>query len=182
MQIEPTIIPGCFQLFPQKQFDVRGNFVKIYNENIYKELNLKTDFKEEYYSTSVKNVLRGLHFQIPPKEHEKVVYCVWGEVFDVVVDLRKNSPMYGKFQSFNLSSDKANMLYISAGLAHGFYVLSDISIMIYKTTSLYSPQHDSGILWNSVDINWPSDNPIVSSRDKSFSTLSEYKSPFIFKG
>ena len=178
MKIKKTKIEGCFEIIPKINKDNRGLFIKTFHQPIFKKYKLETDFKEEYYSVSKKNVLRGLHFQKPPMAHAKLVYCVYGEVFDVVLDIRKKSKTYGKFLSLNLSAKKGNILYIPTGLAHGFQVLSDKAIMMYKTTTVYSPKHDTGILWNSVNIPWPNKKPIVSKRDKSFGIFSDFGTDF----
>lgn len=178
--IKKTKIPGCFEILPEIFKDDRGAFVKIFHQDIFALNNLESHFSEEYYSFSYKSVLRGLHFQIPPLEHTKIVYCVSGEVIDAVVDLRLNSPTYGKYELFNLSATTANIIYIPPGLAHGFYVASRDAILLYKVTTVYSPEHDAGIHWNSVGIPWPDANPTISKRDINFLTFSEFKSPFIF--
>jgi len=181
MKIHKTRIPDCYEIVPTIFRDERGTFVKTLHEETFREKKLETHFVEEYYSVSFKRVLRGLHFQIPPKDCEKLVYCVSGSVLDVVVDLRIGSPEYGKFEVFELNSKKANIIYVPTGLAHGFYVLSENAILIYKTTALYSPQHDSGIRWNSVNIPWVDKNPIVSERDQGFVALGDFHSPFKFE-
>jgi dTDP-4-dehydrorhamnose 3,5-epimerase len=178
MEIKETKIPGCYEIQPKILEDERGSFVKVFHEDIFQKNQLETNFAEEYYSTSKQAVLRGLHFQLPPHEHVKMVYCVSGEVLDLVVDLRVGSPTYKQFTTFTLSSSKGNFVYIPKGLAHGFYVLSEQAIMIYKVSTVYSPEHDTGILWNSVGFTWPSANPIISQRDQSFITCSEFNSPF----
>jgi len=175
-----TKIPGCFELQPQIFEDKRGRFVKTFHKDIFLELGFETSFSEDYYSISEKGVLRGLHFQIPPYEHTKLVYCVEGRVFDGVLDLRRNSPTYRKYDTFELEADKANMLYIPPGLAHGILILSEWAIMIYKVSTVYSPEHDTGILWNSTGIPWPDKNPIVSNRDQGFQMFDDFKSPFYF--
>lgn len=172
-----TILDGCYELFPVVREDIRGRFIKTYHEPAFNELGLSLDIKEEYFSTSYRNVLRGLHFQLPPEEHEKLVYCTYGEVLDVVVDLRKGSS-YGKFVMVRLSADQGNMLYIPKGIAHGFYTLSDIAVMMYKVSSVYNSAYDSGIAWDSVGIPWPNGMPIMSERDKTFVKLSDFQSPF----
>lgn len=178
MNLIKTRIPDCYIIQVDKIDDKRGTFVKTYNKASFSDLGLCTSFNEEYYSVSKKNVLRGLHFQIPPNDHVKVVYCLAGRVFDAVVDLRKDSPTYGRYEAFELSADEANMLYIPTGLAHGFYVLSEWATVAYKVSTIYSPEHDTGILWNSVDIPWPDKNPVISERDSRFLNLKEFKSPF----
>jgi dTDP-4-dehydrorhamnose 3,5-epimerase len=181
MRIISTNIPGCFEIFPQPMRDERGVFIKTYQENIFAEHGLTTRFTEEFYTSSYKGVLRGLHFQTPPMELVKMVYCVSGRVFDAVVDLRKGSPAYGKYFMCELGAEKANMLYLPAGLAHGFFVLSENAILMYRVTAVHSPAHDSGIRWNSAGIPWPDEHPVLSRRDREFISLSDFKSPFTFK-
>jgi len=181
MEIIKTQIPDCYQLQPKKFDDNRGSFVKTFHQDIFKDLGLETDFAEEYYSISYQNVIRGLHFQLPPHEHTKIVYCVQGSVEDIVVDLRVNSPTYGKFEMFDLSAETANLIYIPIGLAHGFYVTSSTAIMVYKVSTVYAPDCDRGILWNSVDIPWMSDTPIISKRDSEFPKLAVFDSPFVYQ-
>lgn len=178
MNLRETTIPNCYEIQCEKRVDKRGYFVKTLHSDVYKGLGLTTVFAEEYYSLSYQGVLRGLHFQTPPMDHTKVVYCVSGEVMDVVVDLRVGSPCYGKFETFLLSGKKSNMLYLPPGLAHGFYVLSQQAIMMYKVTTTYSPENDSGIRWDSVGIPWPNSKPIISPRDQEFPVFKEFASPF----
>lgn len=182
IELYKTAIPGCFEIIPNIVKDERGVFVKTFTSDLFIAWGLVTHFAEEYFTFSRKNVLRGIHFQLPPHEHTKIVYCVNGKVFDVVVDLRKGSPTFGKYNTLVLDSKKSNILYIPAGLGHGFYTISDSVTMMYKVTTLYSPDHDTGILWNSIDIPWPENNPLTSRRDRSLPPMSEFNSPFIFVG
>lgn len=181
-EVNHTGIPGCFEVRPKIFKDERGLFVKTFHHELFVANGLETRFAEEYYSFSRQGVLRGMHFQLPPHDHIKLVYCVSGEVVDVVVDLRVGSPTYGKYETIVLSAQNANMLYIPAGLAHGFYVTSESATMMYKVTTVYSPEHDAGILWNSLDIPWPAAHPIVSDRDSGFAPFSDFKSPFSYTG
>jgi dTDP-4-dehydrorhamnose 3,5-epimerase len=174
-------LEGCYELVPNIMEDDRGMFVKTFHDEAFKRNGFETDFKEDYYSWSIKGVLRGLHFQIPPKEHTKLVYCPVGRIMDVIVDLRKGSPTFGQYTSLYLSSQEANMVYIPAGMAHGFYVESDKALVVYKVTSVYSPIEDKGIHWNSLGIPWPNEEPIVSERDHNFIDFSGFDSPFIFE-
>lgn len=177
---EKRLIPieGCFEVKPIIREDFRGRFIKTFHKEESATIGLPMFYAEEYYSTSCKGVLRGLHFQLPPADHEKLVYCSYGEVLDVVVDLRKESATYGQYELISLSAEKGNMLYIPKGLAHGFYVLSDLAVMMYKVTSVYHSECDSGILWDSVGIPWPDTNPIISERDRGFQRLADFDSPF----
>lgn len=175
-----TSIPGCYELQPVIHKDARGCIVKFFHHTTYSEIGIPTDCKEEYYSISTKDVVRGLHFQIPPYDQDKIVFCPDGKVMDVAVDIRIGSPTYGKYHSFILDSDKGNMAFLPKGLAHGFCVLSESALMIYRVTSEYAPTHDIGILWNSVDIPWPIERPILSERDQNFVALRDFKSPFYY--
>jgi len=181
MRLENTTIPGCYEIHTEIHADERGAFVKTFREDFFSKYRLETFYPEEYYSFSKRGVLRGLHFQSPPHDHTKVVFCVSGEVLDAVVDRRVGSPTYGKFETFSLSARKASMLYIPPGLAHGFCVLSESAILIYKVTTVHSPENDKGILWSSVDIPWPSPNPIVSTRDRMLPQLADFESSFQYK-
>ncbi len=179
--LKPSNISGCFELQPKVFEDTRGRFVKVYHDLAFAEKGLKTHFAEEYYSISNKNVIRGMHFQLPPRDHVKVVYCVQGEVMDVVVDLRIGSPTYGQYATFELSADKANSIYIPKGMAHGFCVLSELAIMVYKVSTIYSPEHDAGISWDSMGIPWPSMDANLSVRDQSFPSFKQFDSPFRYE-
>jgi dTDP-4-dehydrorhamnose 3,5-epimerase len=180
VKIQGTRIPGCLELYPDILKDNRGIFVKTFQRDIFEEQGMPSQFAEEYYTYSHQGVVRGLHFQVPPMDHDKLVYCVSGTVFDAVVDLRVGSPSYGTHSIFDISAEKANMIYLPAGLAHGFLVLSASAVLMYKVTTAYSRDHDSGIMWNSAGIPWPTANPIISKRDSGFPTLAEFKSPFVY--
>jgi len=177
----PNTIHGCFEIRPMVIEDERGLFVKTFHEQVFAEHGLETHFAETYFSKSFKGVLRGLHFQVPPHDHAKLIFCLAGSVKDVVVDLRIGSATYGKFASFILDAETANMVYIPRGLAHGFYTISESAIMVYNVTSIYSQQKDTGIHWNSVGIDWPDNNPIVSKRDGQLVPFGEFESPFRFR-
>lgn len=171
-------IPGCHEIVPAVFRDGRGAFVKTFHHDLFAAQGLVTEWKEEFYSVSRKGVLRGLHFQLPPHDHAKLVYCTDGEVLDAVVDLRKGSPTFGYSITKELKASTGNMLYIPSGLAHGFYVLSSSATMMYKTSTVHAPSHDSGIRWDSAGIAWPDEAPVVSERDSWLATLAEFNSPF----
>lgn len=174
----PTPIPGCFELQPRILADSRGQLVKIFHTDTFAALGLHTEFAEEYYSVSGQKVLRGLHFQTPPHDHIKVVGCLEGAILDVVVDLRKESPTFHQHFMIELSAEKGNLLYVSQGLAHGFYVLSEKAIFINRASTVYAAESDRGIRWDSAGINWPDPDPIVSEKDRNMPALAEYDSPF----
>jgi dTDP-4-dehydrorhamnose 3,5-epimerase len=179
-ELQHSGIPDCFQVQPRIFSDDRGRFVKVFHKEDFSALGLVTDFDEEYYSSSHFGVIRGLHFQSPPVDHVKLIYCVQGEVFDVVLDLRVGSPTYGKTSTFTLGAELGNYLYVPKGLAHGFCVTSEKATLVYKVSSIHSPQHDTGILWNSANIDWPTNTPQLSDRDMSLPRFEEFVSPFVY--
>ena len=170
---------GCYLIKPSIIVDIRGSFVKTLNREIFEKKGLCSEFEEEYFSISKKNVLRGMHFQKPPYDHVKLVYCLDGCVEDVFLDIRKNSETYLKHQKIELESETRGILYLPKGIAHGFLTKSDSATMVYKTSSCYAPWQDDGILWDSFGAKWSCDHPIISSRDTSFSGIHNYSSPFV---
>lgn len=182
VQVRDTKIPGLKELIPHIFKDDRGLLIKTSHKDTFLANGLEADFTEEFYTVSKRGVLRGMHFQEPPRDHVKYVFCVAGTVMDVLVDLRVGSPTYEQHEIIEMSAEKANMIYIPQGLAHGYYVLSETSTVIYNVTDVYSPEHDGGIHWDSAGIDWPTKDPILSPRDEELLPLSEYKSPFRYEG
>ena len=178
MRIYETSIQGCFEIYPLDLRDYRGRFVKPFHQEAFSELGLELDIKEEYYSVSKKHVLRGLHFQLPPKATIKVVTCLSGIIYDAVVDLRVDSSTYLKHFAVELSEEKGNLLYIPKGLAHGFCTLSDEATVLYMCSEVYSQDHDTGLKWSSAGISWPVRNPVVSEKDEGLDELKQFNSPF----
>lgn len=164
-KIIPTDLDGVFELQPQVFSDHRGTLTKPFHAEEFSRLGLASDFQETFYSVSKKNVLRGMHFQLPPHDHEKLVFVANGEVLDVAVDIRKNSRTFGKSHAVVLSAQKGNSLYLSKGFAHGFLTLSRSAVVIYQTTTVHTPSHDSGIKWDSFGFEWQVKNPIISEKD-----------------
>jgi dTDP-4-dehydrorhamnose 3,5-epimerase len=171
-------IPGVRHVRPTAQHDRRGRFVKILQQDVYSQHGVPTHFAEVYYSISENNVLRGLHFQIPPHDHYKLVTCVEGNVFDVIVDLRKDSPQYGHHEVFDLDGARGDSVFVPAGCAHGFYVRSKSATMLYSVSTVYVASHDSGIRWDSAGVPWPVANPIVSDRDAGLMSFADFATPF----
>lgn len=171
-------LPGLKLLKPRIFSDPRGAFVKTYHEGLYHDLAIDFALREEFFSISSKNVLRGMHFQTPPHAHNKLVYCVAGSVLDVVVDLRKDQPTFGQSASFELSAANRHLLYIPVGFAHGFLANSDDACMVYKTDAVYAPENDTGIRWDSFGFQWPVESPIISDRDQAFEACAAFESPF----
>ncbi len=171
MKIKPMDIDGAFIIENKQSQDQRGLFVKAFHKNTFKNHGLETDFQESFYSVSKKNVLRGMHFQLPPQDHSKLVYVVEGEVFDVAVDTRKSSKTFGGYVSAELSARNGRSIYLSKGFAHGFLTLSTTAIVVYMTTTEHSPGHDTGIRWDSFGLDWGIKAPIISDRDSNFKGL-----------
>ena len=175
MEVIQTEIPDVKIVKPKVYGDERGFFLETFEQKRYQEmLGISLNFVQDNHSQSQKNVLRGLHFQ---KENPqgKLVRVVRGEVFDVAVDIRKDSLTYGKWVGVILSEDNKSQLWIPPGLAHGFLVLSDIADFEYKCTNYYDPKSEGCLLWNdpTVNINWPISTPILSEKDKLGKTLQE---------
>lgn len=168
MKAIPTAIPEVVILEPKVYGDDRGFFFESFNERTFESLTeVAANFVQDNHSRSAKNVLRGLHYQIN-KPQGKLVRVVAGEVFDVAVDLRKNSSTFGKWVGEYLSADNKKQLWIPVGFAHGFLVLSDVAEFLYKTTDYYAPEHERCIIWNDRELNidWPvTGDPILSAKD-----------------
>jgi dTDP-4-dehydrorhamnose 3,5-epimerase len=178
MEVIPTAISGCYELIPYVKTDKRGSFVKTFHREVFKNKSLEFESAEEYFTWSNKNVIRGMHFQTPPHAHIKIVTCLCGEVTDVIVDLRTQSPTYKTSAEFNLSEHNAKMIYIPQGLAHGFTATTEQALMFYKVSSTYAPENDEGIRWDTIGYEWKVHNPIISDRDLKFPPLENYSSPF----
>jgi dTDP-4-dehydrorhamnose 3,5-epimerase len=177
MNLVSEPLPGLKVIEPFIHRDSRGDFVKPFHGEQLAEFGIHIDIKEEFFSTSAKNVLRGLHFQMPPYEHQKLVYCISGSVLDVALDLRKGST-YGKAVGVELSSENHFVLSIPTGFAHGFLSLSDQACLVHKTDAVHACNHEAGILWNSFGFEWPVKVPYLSERDQKFPSLKDFKSPF----
>ncbi len=175
LKISNFKIEGPLLIEPEVYYDERGYFFESYVKKNFDAIGIENQFIQVNNSFSKKNVLRGLHFQMRPYEQTKLIRCIFGEIMDVAVDLRKDSPTYGKYINVNLSGDNKNMLYIPKGFAHGFLVLSDFAYVEYLVDNYYSKDHEMGIIWNDKDIgiNWPIHNPIISKKDMNWPTLKQ---------
>ena len=152
---------------PQSFSDDRGFFFESFKESEFLSCCIDKKFIQDNFSHSIRRVIRGLHFQKHPKAQAKLVSVLKGEIFDVAVDIRKNSPTYGKWISEILSENNHKLLYIPEGFAHGFCVLSEEADVFYKVSNEYSPEHEHGIIWSDpkLNIDWPISKPIISSDD-----------------
>ena len=171
-----TCLADVFVITIPKVLDKRGSFQKIFYKGMLKDLDLL--WVEEYFTVSKRDVLRGMHFQLPPYDHQKLIGCLAGCVTDVVLDLRQSQPTYGKVFSIDLSAEDEKYLLLPVGVAHGFVVRSGPALMHYKTTSPYTPEYDTGIAWNSFEFEWKCQEPVLSPRDESFQPFGEFVSPF----
>jgi len=169
MNFIPLEIPDVLVLEPKILGDDRGYFMESYRKNVFAENGIDAEFVQDNMSSSSRGVLRGLHYQLAPYGQGKLVRVFRGEVLDVAVDIRKNSPYYGKWVGQILSAENKLSMYVPPGFAHGFCVLSDIAEFHYKCTNFYSREHERGIAWNDPDIgiDWPvpADEVILSEKD-----------------
>ena len=169
MKIVETSIPDVLIIEPTVFGDDRGFFMESFNQKAWSELTgLDTPFVQDNHSRSIKGVLRGLHYQLPPAAQGKLVRCSFGEVFDVAVDIRKSSFTYGKWFGTTLSAETKLQMWIPEGFAHGFLVLSDVAEFQYKVTDYYTPEQERAILWNdpALAIEWPAIvEPMLSGKD-----------------
>ena len=173
MQVSKTPIDGLLTIKPKIFADPRGMFYEVYSESRYEEHGISC-FVQDNHSISKKGVVRGLHYQVNPGQ-SKLVRVTRGEIFDVAVDIRKQSPTYGKWWGLSLSETNNFQLYIPIGFAHGFCVLSESAEVLYKCSDYYSPENERGILWNDPDlaIDWPVKDPILSEKDAVYPLFSE---------
>jgi len=176
MKVIPLSISDVLLIEPNVFGDDRGFFFESFNQAAFEEvLNKKINFVQDNHSKSVRGVLRGLHYQLPPHAQGKLVRVIQGEVFDVAVDIRKSSPTFGKWVGEILSSDNKKQMWIPEGFAHGFLTLSDKAEFLYKTTDFYSHEYERAMLWNdeSIGINWPDIKVTLSQKDREAPSLKE---------
>lgn len=167
MKASATAIADVMVIEPRVFGDSRGYFFESYNRKAFAELGIRTDFVQDNQSRSAKNVLRGLHYQLPCAQG-KLVRAIAGAIFDVAVDLRRSSPTFGKWVGEELSAEDKRMLWVPRGFAHGFLVLSEFAEVAYKADNIYAPEHERSIMWNDPDLNisWPiTDAPSLAAKD-----------------
>ena len=169
----PLTLPDVILIEPRRSGDARGFFMETYKRSDFSAGGIREAFVQDNYSRSARGVLRGLHYQKAPQAQGKLVMVVQGAVFDVAVDIRPDSPTFGRWVGVTLDAAEPRLLYISPGFAHGFCVLSETADFSYKVTAEYAPQLDSGILWNDpvIGIEWPIRNPTLSAKDAALPLL-----------
>lgn len=179
-EVIKKIEDGPIVFLTKEYSDERGYFFEAYQKKALETLGLCDNFVQDNVSYSVKDVLRGMHYQLNPCAQAKFVMALRGELFDVVVDVRKNRPTYGKCYENIISDKNRYVLYVPVGFAHGFIVRSDEAVVLYKTNNDYSPENDAGFIWNDKDlnINWGTKNPIMSEKDRNLPSFSEAKNNF----
>ena len=179
-QFHQTEIPGLLEIEPFYAGDLRGGFIKDYSQEIFEANGLRHDLAEVFYTVSHAGVVRGLHFQ-RERQQPKLVRCIHGQVFDVVVDLRRGSPSFKRWQAFDLSGDNRREILVPAGCAHGYLVLKE-SVVSYKCSEKFYPEFDDGILWNDPDIGvpWPleriggAENVILAGKDRNLQSFRQF--------
>lgn len=179
-EVDKTNVPGLFKIIPFYADDLRGNFIKDYSYDLFTSFGISNNLKEVFYTTSKKGVIRGMHFQ-RISQQPKIVRCLYGKIYDVVLDLRKNSPFFSKWISFELSGNNKYEIYIPGGCAHGYLVLEK-SIVSYKCTEAFNAEYDDGILYDDPDIGiiWPYDliggknKIIISEKDKKLQSFKDF--------
>jgi len=176
--------PEVVIIEPRVFQDERGFFMETYKYSEFAAFGIKERFVQDNHSKSRRGVLRGLHYQNPPRGQGKLVRAISGEVYDVAVDIRQGSSTYGRWVGAVLSEDNKRMLYIPEGFAHGFMALSEVAEVLYKTTEEYAPETEAGIIWNDpmIGIKWPIEKPILAPKDAQWPVLSEAINGFAWEG
>ena len=181
MELKPLKLEGTFEIVPSVISDTRGYFAETYRAGVFEEAGLVTEWVQENQSLSTRlHTLRGLHYQAAPFAQTKLISVCMGRVLDVFVDIRTGSSTYGQWDSVELKADRCNGVYIPVGFAHGFCTLEENVIVQYKVDSPYSKESEGGIFWNDSDLNidWPTDKPVLSERDRALVAFADFVSPF----
>ncbi len=177
MKFKELNIQGVFEVELTSFADERGALIKPFHKETFQERGLESDFKENFFTINKKGVLRGMHFQLPPHDQAKLVYVVSGEILDVLLDLRKNSPTYGKHIKLQLSKENNKAIYIPKGIAHGYYCVTEATV-VYLTSTVFNGEFDDGISYHSFGCDWPKDDFILSEKDKNLVDFKNYSSLF----
>jgi dTDP-4-dehydrorhamnose 3,5-epimerase len=181
MEFQPLRLAGTFLIKPKPIGDARGYFMESYRRDKFAAHGLVTDWAQENQALSTrKHVLRGLHFQFPPHTETKLFRALKGRVLDVFVDLRKDSPTYGEWDSVELTEENHHTIYIPKGFGHGYCTLTDTALVAYKVDEFYAPDAQGGLMWNDADlaIDWPTTDPLLSEKDRKLPPFATFESPF----
>ncbi len=180
MKTLTTKLKGLLLIEPDIFKDERGFFMETYSQKKYQSVGVKVPFVQDNFARSSRGVLRGLHYQVQFGQ-DKLVYVSQGEVFDVVVDIRRESETFGQWEGFSLSSSNKRQLFIPKGFAHGYCVVSDIAEFQYKCSDYYHPEDEGGLIWNdpTVNIEWPVQNPVISEKDLNLPKINEISYPVL---
>ena len=181
MEFIKTTLKDARIIKPQVFGDNRGFFLESYSKKKFEKEGIEAEFVQDNHSKSEKKgTLRGLHFQLPPYVQTKLIRVISGKILDVIVDLRRDSETFGKWEAFELSAENFQMLFVPRGFAHGFITLENNTEVLYKADNFYEPDFEGGIAWNDPDlkINWPLENPILSERDAKWPNLKNFDNPF----
>ena len=183
MKIEDTAPEGVKVIIPDVYCDDRGYFFEIFQAVKYREIGIEEDFVQDNQSFSKYGTIRGLHYQVGKYAQGKLVHVIKGKILDVAVDIRFGSPTFGKHVSMELSAENPKFIWIPAGFAHGFSILSEDAMVFYKCTAVYSPVHERGIIYNdpALAIDWQVSNPCISEKDNNHPTFNKIKKDFIYK-
>lgn len=171
-------LTGPLVLTPRRREDGRGWLAKLFHSGAFAEIGLAGELHELFVTSSGSQVIRGLHFQAPPAAQAKYVTCLTGAVMDVVLDIRSGSPTYGRHCALGLDADRGDVVYVPAGFAHGFAVISEPAVMLYAVTHVWEPSCDAGVRWDSAGIDWPFADPLISERDAGLTSFDKFVSPF----
>lgn len=182
MNIESTPLQSVKLIKPTPFKDTRGEFVEVYREHLFREAGIEVEFVQDNISRSKKNAVRGLHYQLPPASQVKLVMVPYGEILDIAVDMRANSPTFGEYYSTILSSENRHMLFVPTGFAHGFAVLSEEATVYYKCNDYYNKELERGVKWNdpTLGIKWGIENPVLSKKDLQLPMLDEIEEKDLF--
>ena len=174
-------IKGAIEIRLKPIKDNRGFFMRTFDDKLFEKAEINNKWVQENHSRSEKKgIIRGLHFQLHPFAETKILRCIRGKIWDVFVDLRKDSETFGQWDAVELSEENKKMVLIPRGFAHGFCTLTDTSEVVYKVDNYYSPDHECGLLWNDTDlnINWPIEKPILSAKDRKNMSFEEFKTKY----
>jgi dTDP-4-dehydrorhamnose 3,5-epimerase len=166
MKFVPTALTGVYEIHGRRLRDERGDFIKLFQAEAYQSIAPQFQVREIYISRSHRGAIRGLHYQIPPFEMDKIIFCLKGAIYDVCVDLRSSSSTLGKHVIIELNETNGKGLFVSKGFAHGLQALCEDTVIINVASEVYTPSHERGIAWDSCGINWSGDTPIVSEKDQ----------------